>query len=508
MSNASQKYIPKKCVFETTLACNLQCKHCGSRAGRKRDDELTTSEVADLFGQLKGLGCERVVLSGGEPMMRTDWLELIEAGTRVGMRMAMITNAVAFDTAAAKAAVEKGLTAVGFSVDGMRETHDKIRGKVGHFNRLLQAMAVCREIGLPFAVVTFLNSMNRVELDELHDTVAAEGAYAWQVQLGSDMGNLHDNPHLLIEKTSLPSLHQKIAGLIKRDRLRIAVADSIGYYGPFERTLRRSVGGKPFSGCGAGMRNVGIESNGNVKGCLSIMAGYNAEGADFVEGNIRTESLAEIWNREGAFSYTRDWTPDKAEGFCATCKHLRQCRGGCTGKMVASGTRTQNPQCVYRIVCEQDGGARQAGRAAAVALASVVGTAAMSCHHATPNGGNEQVEVYGVPDTSSEIDTSTDTDTETATDTGTATDDDTAIDTGTESDVDEYGLPDTDTESVVDPYGVPDTDSETETGSETDVDWYGLPDTDSETDLMEYGMPDTDTETIDAEVYGMPGVDD
>ena len=61
---------PRNCVWELTLACNLRCVHCGSRAGHVRPRELSTAECLDVVHQLAGLGTELVTLSGGEPTLR------------------------------------------------------------------------------------------------------------------------------------------------------------------------------------------------------------------------------------------------------------------------------------------------------------------------------------------------------------------------------------------------------------------------------------------------------
>jgi MoaA/NifB/PqqE/SkfB family radical SAM enzyme len=68
------KYRQTYAVWEITLKCNLACGHCGSRAGDKREDELTTSEALDLVRQMAELGIEEVTLIGGEAFMRPDWL--------------------------------------------------------------------------------------------------------------------------------------------------------------------------------------------------------------------------------------------------------------------------------------------------------------------------------------------------------------------------------------------------------------------------------------------------
>ncbi len=64
---------PRQAVWELTLRCNLRCRHCGSRAGRARDDELTLEEMLRVADALAELECRFVTLSGGEPLMRPEW---------------------------------------------------------------------------------------------------------------------------------------------------------------------------------------------------------------------------------------------------------------------------------------------------------------------------------------------------------------------------------------------------------------------------------------------------
>ena len=80
-------------VWEITLSCNISCLHCGSNADiNKRPQELSTSEALDLIEQLADLNCRRVVLSGGEPFMRTDWPLLAQRIIMLGMKVNFISN--------------------------------------------------------------------------------------------------------------------------------------------------------------------------------------------------------------------------------------------------------------------------------------------------------------------------------------------------------------------------------------------------------------------------------
>ena len=74
------RYKPIYAVWEITLACDLACRHCGSRAGRDRPDELTTEECLDLVDQMAALGVKEVSLIGGEAS--TQVVVLDKAGDR------------------------------------------------------------------------------------------------------------------------------------------------------------------------------------------------------------------------------------------------------------------------------------------------------------------------------------------------------------------------------------------------------------------------------------------
>jgi len=424
-----QEYTLRRCVFEATLKCNLRCRHCGSRAGRARPNELTTAEAAGLFDQLADLGCRRVTISGGEALLREDWPELIAHAAGTGMKVALITNGISLTRDVALRARDNGLGAVGISVDGIGATHDRIRGRRGHFDAVSRAVASAVESGLKLCLVTHLNRWNIAELADLHELATGSGAYAWQVQTATDMGNLREHPELKLRPRDLVRIEATIAALVRHGGAKIAACNSMGYFGPHESLLRKGLGGRRFTGCPAGIRTVGIESDGNVKGCLAIMPGGERCGSPYVEGNVREERLADIWNRPGAFAYNRHWSADDLEGFCRTCRHVAECRGGCRANMVASGQGVENPVCVHRAITEGDPQSAWASRAAAILLAATLGASFNACGRVSDRGGDDDND-------DSSTDFETDTDTDTATDTDTDIDSDTDTDTDTDTDVD------------------------------------------------------------------------
>lgn len=77
--------------FELTRACNLACKHCYVDAGPPRSDELTTQEVFDALNQLRDVGVFAVVLVGGEPMLRPDFLPILHHADQLGFIISIAT---------------------------------------------------------------------------------------------------------------------------------------------------------------------------------------------------------------------------------------------------------------------------------------------------------------------------------------------------------------------------------------------------------------------------------
>jgi radical SAM protein with 4Fe4S-binding SPASM domain len=172
--------------------------------------------------------------------------------------------------------------------------------------------------------------------------------YAWQLQLGAAMGNLGDHRDEQIEPRDLLTLVPLIAELIQAGKVPIHVGDNLGYYGRYESVLRRrrSSAMPCWVGCYAGCRHLGIEADGGVKGCLSVQCTHQTE------GNLRRESLRDIWLRPGAFVYNRNFSLADLGGFCRTCEYAEICRGGCLSMRACEGGR-DNPFCYHRVATLQ-----------------------------------------------------------------------------------------------------------------------------------------------------------
>lgn len=348
---------PIYAVWEITLACDLACRHCGSRAGHARPDELSTAECLDVVRQLSELGVHEVTLIGGEAYLRDDWLDIVRAIRERGMEVTMTTGGRGITPERASAAKAAGLMSVSVSIDGEAATHDRLRGVNGSHAAALAALRTLTDAGLRVSVNTQINRLSMPELPAILETLAAHGGHSWQIQLTVPMGRAADEPDVLLQPPDLLELFPLLGDLADRAKqlgVRIWPGNNVGYFGPYESKLRGLMPRGHMASCGAGRTVLGIEANGAIKGCPSLPT------EAWTGGNVRDASLVDVWERSQPLRYTRDRTASDLWGFCRTCYYADECRAGCTWtSFVFFGRAGNNPYCHHRALELQRQGKRE-----------------------------------------------------------------------------------------------------------------------------------------------------
>jgi radical SAM protein with 4Fe4S-binding SPASM domain len=353
-----RKWRPIYAVWELTLKCDLACRHCGSRAGRTRPDELATAECLDLVRQMAELGVLEVTVIGGEAYLHQDWLVIIEAIRRAGMQCSMTTGGRGMTAERARAAASAGLQSASISLDGREATHDRLRGVTGSYRAALAAAANLRAAGVPVSVNTQINKLSMSELPDVLETAIGLGVHAWQIQLTAAMGRAADAPEVLLQPEDLLDLFPLLARLKQRcDQVGVILwpGNNVGYFGPYESILRGGKSGRGHTAsCGAGCTTLGIEADGAIKGCPSLQT------QPWTGGNIRDASLKDIWERAAALRYMRDRTVDDLWGYCRGCYYADVCRAGCTWTAFSLfGKAGNNPLCHHRVLEMRKQGKRE-----------------------------------------------------------------------------------------------------------------------------------------------------
>jgi radical SAM protein with 4Fe4S-binding SPASM domain len=319
----------------------MTCLHCGSSAGAQRKEELRTNQWNNLTTLLADMGCERIGLLGGEPFLRDDWYEISKQNKNHNMKVIYVTNGYLLTKNTIEKIKEIDAYAVGISLDGATaKTHDSIRGVAGAFERCMEAVRLLREAGIETSVITTISTINYKELPKIRDYLKNKGI-TWQLQIALPIGRFQKK--LMISPDEFYAVGLFIASIRRNYSLRelpVIGAHSLGY---FSDMLPNFAILPNWNGCQAGISSVGIQSDGGVKGCLSLPEEY-------VQGNIKEKNFQEIWDDPGFCSYTRNFDVGNLQGDCSNCRYGKKCKGGCLAASVSiTGEVFSDPYCFSSI---------------------------------------------------------------------------------------------------------------------------------------------------------------
>ncbi len=168
--------LPLSLAISVTHRCNARCRTC--RVTKKKPDELTLNEYREVFKTLRRVP-RWVTLTGGEPFIRKDLVEIMNALARhvAPDAVTVATNAFYTDRVLsfARSAVREnpGIKfVVNLSLDGIGPAHDKIRGLPGSFDRVIETFQLLKDLGIEnmrvgfHTVISVFNAKNVLDLME------------------------------------------------------------------------------------------------------------------------------------------------------------------------------------------------------------------------------------------------------------------------------------------------------------------------------------------------------
>lgn len=321
---------------------------CGWELTRTHLDEagpeLSLDECLDVVSDLARLGCRFLTLQG-EPFRKEGWDLVAQKAAAQGIVVSVVS--------VVSGAITRRLAhrIKGSGVERVLLPLDNVLQAAGA-RAAADALDAC---GVTADFFTRLDRDNLSAIEEIHDLALDLGASSFQVRLRRPRAGSGAERACFLDPDDLVDLLPRIAWLKQTSPIQVDVGDSIGYYGPYERQIRKSASGgvrSMWSGCQAGRTMVGIRSDGVVTGCLSLWSGRRGNDG-LEEGSLRSQSLEQIWFDEGAFSYNRNQKVSDLTGACRFCRHASVCRGGakCVSLAFASSL-TENPFCFHGI-CEE-----------------------------------------------------------------------------------------------------------------------------------------------------------
>jgi radical SAM protein with 4Fe4S-binding SPASM domain len=345
MNKKTKPNRPDMVVWELTLACNLKCLHCGSSAGKKRSDELSTTEALHLCLDLSDMNTKGIALMGGEVFLRSDWEVISREIKDLGMSLSIITNGFFPTQTIIPKLAHLGVDCVLVGLDGASaRSQDKIRGVIGSFEKAIAFLQELKKANIPTYAITTVHTQNFSELPKISKLLFNK-QINWQIQEATPIGRF-PKQYLLSEEqyyTLGLFIRQTQKKFLSKD-LSVVGAHNFGFHSKIIPNLSTYIN---WNRCYAGSTVLGIQSNGNIKGCLALSD-------EFIEGNIRNGAIDKIFSDPNSFSYNKNFSPKDLGENCRKCKYAISCQGGCTTRSVSiTGSLHNDPFCFYRFEKER-----------------------------------------------------------------------------------------------------------------------------------------------------------
>jgi radical SAM protein with 4Fe4S-binding SPASM domain len=337
------------------------------------------------------------VLSGGEPLYRSDILQLARYGTDRGLRVALATNGTLVTREVARMIVDSGVRRVSISLDGADSlTHDTFRGIPGAFAAAVQGLRNLKTLGMSVQINMTIARHNARQLSQVLELARRLGADALHTFLlvpvgcgvviaAEQMVPPEEYEEMLnwfydrsleggieLKATCAPHYFRVVRQRRAAERrgmngerkaaapeLELPIAATIG---PTEMAMPGSTGvvihqsAAPRTGHPAGAHGHPGDMNAMTKGCLAGtgVCFISHEGEVFpcgylpvLAGDLRRQTLAEIWEKSVVFAQLRD--TGNLKGKCGCCEFRNICMGCRARAFAASGDfLDEEPFCIYR----------------------------------------------------------------------------------------------------------------------------------------------------------------
>ena len=310
----------RQLFFEVTSQCNLACKHCGSSCTMKGRSGVPVEILENTIIELEvdpeyKNHMPFIVLTGGEPMMRSDIRAIVDMLYAHHLPWGMTTNGTLVTAEDARYFVSHGMYSVAVSIDGTKEYHDAFRGVEGCFDKAFAGLQHFIDAGVPKSnVTTVLNHVNIKDINEIYEIVSPYDIDSWRLLSLEPIGRARGRKDLLLDPDDYIFIMNYIIDM-RRNNIPVEYG-CMHYLGlTWEREVRDW-----YWYCGAGIEVASIMANGDIGACLDI-----ERNSTTIQGNIYEDDFLSVWRKK--FQIFRHDLAKETSG-CDGCEHAKYCRGG------------------------------------------------------------------------------------------------------------------------------------------------------------------------------------
>ncbi len=338
---------PEEVWLNITNKCNLRCRTCFKDSGTAFPDELPFEDLRRIMDQMFDLNAKRVVVSGGEPMIREDIFDILKYLVDGDVRILFVTNGTLIGEKEAEQLGKIRPHVIQVSIDGSRpEVNDRIRGK-GSFEKTLRAAELLVEQGLDVRLYPTVTKWNIYDLPNIKKLVLKlrpgfnHMSCAKFVAIGR--GSQHEQElelepeefyeafvRMPVDTYSTPEIINKIRAAQEEDDLTGFVPDRIAY-------------GCRKVNCGIASGTFSIDSDGKVYPCQWMHM------PDYLAGDLTRQSLEQIYYSSPIFMKCRSIRVDTDIPTCTGCEYKYFCGGACRARaLLKNGSMyAEDPDCFY-----------------------------------------------------------------------------------------------------------------------------------------------------------------
>ena len=310
--------------LEITNICNLRCPHCYNSSGRVRRRELTTSDILTLIDDFHIVDLKCVSISGGEPLLHPELRQIITRIRSFGIQYSLNTNGTRLDHAMIKFLKDTECYEVNVSIHSAeKHNYEAFVKSSGTFESMVQSIDLLLRAGLP---VRGSISVTRPTIPYVIPTIRwckDRGLRAVRLTKFLAAGRGAENQ---ADLDFSPDEYRRLL-----DAARVSFWDcALSLNVPYSFLLDTSTYA-PVR-CSAGTFLV-IDSTGNAFPCAGL------RGSDFSVGNVRVQSISDIWLNSQTLKATRRIVanPRDLEGQCGGCEFRVSCGGGCRANALGCG---------------------------------------------------------------------------------------------------------------------------------------------------------------------------
>jgi radical SAM protein with 4Fe4S-binding SPASM domain len=312
VNGSSDHYSPYHANLELTMKCNLRCKHCYVDAGKEVPNEMTKEEVFSVLEKLHKSGVVVLCLTGGEPMIRKDFFEILEYCKDRFISIQILTNGCFVDETSAKRLGEYKNIVCQISLDGDNPgTHEAVRGVKGAFEKACNAIKLLSQNGVRAIVAMTVVPFSMDQVEQTYKLAKSLGAATFRAGRILPTGRAKNLAWVLDDK-QMADVEAVITKLNK------AHGEDVE---PWQSTItdERLQKSKDTHNCGAGYMQITIAPNGDLRPCPPMDSNrYN-------QGNILKTDIPEVWKKLKVSSCSKITSPGASE-LCRGCEKQYMCR--------------------------------------------------------------------------------------------------------------------------------------------------------------------------------------